>query len=231
MKRFIILFACVATMFSCHEVVEEPNGHGIFSKHFISGFSNATSVILREGCADFDGVGVFKICPGDGDLLSGGHYHSLCEYWGDTSYDRWVNQDPSRSTCYANMFTSVDIISSADFNDVKAGESLADIVIFRGATAKPYIENGYIPDPYGWSYDGEMMQELGHNGFYYWKNTEFYPILKRLSELTPEDLILLSANFMSIRFEQLPEIKEHTLTIIFREGNNEVRGEIDVVFP
>lgn len=231
MRRCIIMIACVMAMLGCHEVIEDPIGGPTYTKHFISRFVDTKSIILREFDADRDGVGVFRIFTGEGQVLRGGHYLSLCNYWGDTSYNRWVPQDPSRSICYANMFTSVDIISSADFNDIKAGESLADIVMFRGATAKPFIESGYVSGPHWWEYDGEMMQELGHHGIDYWIDTNFYPILKPLSELTPEDLTLLSANFMSIRFMEVPEIKEHTLTIIFREGDNEVRGEIDVVFP
>lgn len=230
MKRFIIILVCATTMFGCHEVIEGPNGDGIFTKHFISSFSNATSVILREGYADTEGVGVFMIWPGEGSgHRNDNYYFGLCDYWGDTSYDRIVSQDPSRTPCYANMFTSVDMVSSADFGDIKAGESLADIVMFRGATARPYIEHGYSDFGYyeKWDY---MRKELG-NSMYYDINTEFQPVLKRLSELTPDDLALLSVRFMSIRFLELPEIKEHTLTIIFREGEEEICGQIDVVFP
>lgn len=230
MRRFIILFACVATMLGCHKVVEDPNGEGIFSKHFISNFADVTTVALHR----YDGDGcVFMISPEDADFHKNDNYYfSLCDYWGDTSYDRMVPQDPSRTPCYANMFTSVDMVSSADFNDIKAGESLADKVIFRGATAKPYIEHGYSSFGYvdEWDADSEMMKELGDSKHFHIRK-EFQPVLKRLSELTPEDLALLSVRFMSIRFSEVPEIKEHTLTIIFREGEKEIRGQIDVVFP
>lgn len=231
MRRFIILIACAVTMLGCHKVDDNAeNGHAIFAKHFISYFADATTVALRQyDCDDC----VFMVWPEEYDYhKNDDYYYTLCDYWGDTSYDRMVQNSPSRTPCYANMFTSVDMVSSADFGDIKAGESLADIVMFRGATARPYIEHGYSNFGYvdEWSYDGEMMNELG-NSMHFIIANEFQPVLKRLSELTPDDLALLSCNFMSIRFLEVPEIKEHTLTIIFREGNREVRGVIDVVFP
>ena len=61
---------------------------------------------------------------------------------GDTAYNRYVSQDPLTAV-FANRFASVDITSSEQFLEIPAGESLAGYVLFRGATALPYIESLY----------------------------------------------------------------------------------------
>lgn len=61
---------------------------------------------------------------------------------GDTAYNRYVSQDPLTAV-FANRFASVDITSSEQFLEIPAGESLAGYVLFRGATALPYIESMY----------------------------------------------------------------------------------------
>ena len=61
---------------------------------------------------------------------------------GDTAYNRYVSQDPLTAV-FANRFASVDITSSEQFLDIPAGESIAEYVFFRSATAMPYIESKY----------------------------------------------------------------------------------------
>lgn len=231
-KLFLSLFVCVATLFGCNKVVEEPLGDSIYSTHYISSFCDANEIFIVQ---DSDNGNVFRIYPSYADSFRGDKYEDLCQQFGDMTYNRLVPQDPTVTICYANLFTSIDIISSADFGDIKAGESLSDIVMFRGASAKTYIDNGYL-FPSAREYlcaEQKMMEELGNRpwSFTHSLHGGFYPCVKRLSELTPEDLILLSCNFMSIRFMEVPEIKEHTLTIIFRTEDKEVRGQFDVVFP
>ena len=204
-------------------------GDGVLSNHYISSFSDANSFYMVQCDGD-----VVKIFAAPEDVFRGDRYEALCYKYRDTSYDRMVPQDPTLTACFANEFNSIEITSSADFGDIKAGGSLANIVMFRGATAKTYIEHGYrFPDneEYELAFDN-LKAEIGYN--YVDFSTlcyGFYPICKCMSELTSDDLTLLSCNFMSIRFMEVPEIKEHTLTITFRTKDKEVSSQIDVRFP
>ena len=232
MKRIINIFVCSSMLFGCNKVVEEPLGKEVFSKQFISSFIDANTISMVQ--CPIEG-NAFLIEASPEDDLPRYKYLTLCHEVGDISYDRMVPQDKNYTACYANKFTSIDITSTADFGAIKAGESLADIVMFRGATAKPYIDNGYeFPDAneYHTAYK-EIKKEFGDLHWYFLKEFRngFYPICKRVSELTPEQLKLLSCNCMSIRFMEVPEIKEHTMTITFHTENKEVECQFDVVFP
>ena len=105
--------------------------------------------------------------------------------------------------------------------------------MFRGATAKPYIDGNYSLENVDIQDYIRLEKELGKYNFPYGllRPENFYPICKRASELKPEEMILLSTYFMSIRFMETPEIKEHTITIVLRTKDKEVREQIDVVFP
>lgn len=233
-KLFLGLFVCITTLFGCNRVVEEPLGGPVYSTHFISSFCDAKEFFMAQYHNDGN---VFQIHASSEDGFRGDKYETLCQQFGDMTYNRLVPQDPTYTACHANLFTSIDIISSADFGDIKAGESLSDIVMFRGASAKTYIDNGYLfpnADEYLQAQQ-ELEEELGNYKYFPISTADlrngFYPCVKRLSELTPEDLTLLSCRFMSIRFMEVPEIKEHTLTLIFRTEDKEVRSQCDVVFP
>ena len=231
MVKKLSLFVCILTLLGCNRVIEQPFGGAVFSHHFISGLCEATAIDVKPFYQDHS-----IICIGHlpEETFFDDRYHQLCNEFGDNTYNRYVPQDRGYSVCYANLFTSVDIYSSADFGDIKAGESLADIVMFRGATAKPFIDNGY-------SWAGIMDRariemfyaELGEYRRYFEDQIPngAIPVFKPVSELTPEDLTLLCCPKVSLRFMELPEIKEHTLTIIFRTEETEIRGQVDVLFP
>lgn len=229
MGRRLSILVCLLTLLGCNEVIEESLGGGVFSNHYISSFADASSFNMVQCDGD-----VIKIFAAPEDIFRGDRYEALCYKYRDTSYDRMVPQDPTLTACFANEFNSIEITSSADFGDIKAGESLAAIVMFRGATAKTYIEHGYrFPDNEGYKIAcDDLKAEIGDDNIDFSTLCNgFYPISKRVSELTSEDLTLLSCNFMSIRFLEVPEIKEHTLTMTFRTKDKEVSSQIDVRFP
>lgn len=231
-RRLLAIFVCISLLFGCSKNEDGPHGGmGMYSNHYISSFSLAT------------GLNLYQLSPGEDyeiwihdqteDLVHGDKQEALYQYFGDTSYNRYVSQDPTVTQCYADEFTALDVYSSADFGNIKAGESLADIVMFRGATAKPYIDGNYSLENVDIQDYTRLEQELGKYNFPYGllRPENFYPICKRASELKPEEMILLSTYFMSIRFMETPEIKEHTITIVLRTKDKEVREQIDVVFP
>ena len=152
---------------------------------------------------------------------------------GDTAYNRYVAQVPLTAV-FVNRFTSVDITSSEQFLDIPAGESIAPYIIFRSATAMPYIESLYTVGGF-WSemildefmigmgmmdgYDGP-----GYEWYPEFQRNCFHPVVKPLSELTQDDLFLLWVGYpgSSLRFTDIPEIKSHTFTITMTDSEGSV---------
>ena len=230
--RLLAMFVCISLLFGCSKNEDGPHGcTGIYKQHYISSFAIATGLDLYPMS---DNPGVIRIFSQHEDRLYGREsYEKLCEYFGDTSYNRIMHSDPTITQCYADEFTALDIYSSADFGNIKAGESLADIVMFISATAKPYIDGNYSLKNVDIQDYIRMEEELGHYYEYFdsHRHEYFYPVCKRASELKPEDMTLLSCWFMTIKFMETPDIKEHTITIVLRTKDKEVREQIDVVFP
>lgn len=224
MYRVLIGITGIILMCSCQEQVDDI-GKGTFSKHYISDFTIAESLTMKQDANNALVVNLYL----DGEKFHGGdQYETFCNEFGDITYNRAVSQDPSVVMSYSNRFDSLDITSDSDFNDVKAGETLSEKVIYRSATAMPYIDSGYL---IGGAWTQDVLNELESVGFEYWPDLCFHPVVKKLSDLASDELLLSPFGFMSLRFIESPSIKEHTLTVVFREGNKEIKGQLEVVFP
>lgn len=224
MYRILIGITGIILMCSCQEQVDDI-GKSTFSKHYISDFTIAESLTMKQDANNALVVNLYL----DGEKFHGGdQYETFCNEFGDITYNRAVSQDPSVVMSYSNRFDSLDITSDSDFNDVKVGETLSEKVIYRSATAMPYIDSGYL---IGGAWTQDVLNELESVGFEYWPDLCFHPVVKKLSDLTSDELLLSPFGFMSLRFIESPSIKEHTLTVVFREGNKEIKGQLEVVFP
>lgn len=229
MKKLLFLLACASVFCGCGEkqvVLEAPLGEAVYTHNFISSFVKADNLEIAQDAND---PLVFYIRDVDMSYVSSVIRDALYKKYSDTTYDRYVAQDPSRSMCYVNEFNSIDITSSADFGAIKAGESLASIVIFRGASAKPYIDYEYKVCG---EWTNEIKAEIGEYGMNLLRNNlEYHPIVKRVADLTPNNLILLTPKFVSLRFMETPDIKKHTLYVSIKDDENVYRVEVNAVFP
>lgn len=109
--------------------------------------------------------------------------------------DEWYNQDIYYGWFVPNTFqdrnfSAITIISDSDFNtDYPAGTPLNDLFWFYSTSPYNYIQRGYT-DEYPWaSHEAPGFRQYFSNNDY--ANYEGDPISKRVSELVPEDLILL----------------------------------------
>lgn len=219
------LAAAVGTI-SCEE--ERPLGEGIYTTHFIQGVTFADALECRT--VEDEGVIYLNLTgTGLGKETADDFYAEI----GDTAYNRYVAQVPLTAV-FVNRFTSVDITSSEQFLDIPAGESIAPYIIFRSATAMPYIESLYTVGGF-WSemildefmigmgmmdgYDGP-----GYEWYPEFQRNCFHPVVKPLSELTQADLFLLWVGYpgSSLRFTDIPEIKSHTFTITMTDSEGSV---------
>ena len=167
-------------------------------------------------------------------------YDDWCEKHGDMSYNRNVTMSQSTER-YPHKFVaadyvSVEVTSSADWDDDHpAGAPLGDIAMFYSASPIKYIRSGYAKT-YGW-YDPSIP--------YYFNNymvnrsveykyssavgtTPFHAVKKKVSELTPEDLVLLGSGdyretLAIIKFITLPTAeKSHTITVTLTTDEEQV---------
>ena len=134
---------------------------------------------------------------------------------------------------YATLH-DIDMVSSQQFGDVKAGESIASKVLYVSYTIAPYIASGYRDE-------GDWSQELLESYYYLlpdsdvWNSTNcwflFTPIVKPLNEVKPEDTFLVPDWVTILRFTEIPEIKEHTFTLTATtEKGEKISASIDYVF-
>ncbi len=96
----------------------------------------------------------------------------------------FIGEEPS---FLAHDFVSIGIVSDAAFDETHpAGTSLADIVIYDSQSSKPFIDSGY--QMYYWDDDNRFDDHytLGGDGLH-----PFYPVYKKLSEVTTDDLKLI----------------------------------------
>lgn len=233
MKRLLLLIACALTLWGCefNRETEPVLGATRYTHHYISDFTIGDK--LRIGIDNsFQDPHILDLFFENSFIggLKPEIREALYEKYGDTSYDRYVPLDPGLTACYANEFELIEITSSADFGDIKAGESLAEIVMFRSASAKPFIDSKYTV-PGVWT--EEIKSEIGYypmSSLNKWQKYS-HPIVKRVCDLTPEDMKLLSEDLFSLRFTQTPEIKEHTITISLVDNEKRHTAQIDLVFP
>lgn len=147
-------------------------------------------------------------------------YDALCEKHNDMEYNRdFVVFDgfgPHHTYGLGVDFTSIDIVSNADFDDEHpAGSSLGNIVAFRSLSLKPFIDSNY-------TIEGDTPER--------------YTVIQGLLfELTPEQLVLLGRRYgdlATLSFEKEPTLsKTHTFTVTMTADDGRVfKDTVEMTF-
>lgn len=234
MKRLICLILLATALSACQRGKEK--GDRVFLRSYVMTYYEPGFIDLR-GYAEVKLI-TFSIGLGEyiGSYYDTGEkkeaYDAVCEKYGDMTYNRSVvlyttslfntYQDPS--------FVSVDIFSDSDFDEQHpAGSSLAGIVNFFSCSAKPYIDSGYVKYDWGYEFNDARLQGM----------QPYYPVDKKASELTADDLTLLGIPKQgaylgngSFQFESFPTLsKTHIFTIVFTDENGkEISGNVEMEF-
>lgn len=128
---------------------------------------------------------------------------------------------PGATAAYTNIFDRIEIVSDTDFNEIAAGTSLGEIVKFVAISPYKWLLSG-CGASYDWSVIPEDFEKCKFEIPAGSVKKGLYPVDKLVSELTPDDLVLLMrkpGGFFCFVFEQIPENKEHNMTITFFEGD------------
>ncbi len=141
-------------------------------------------------------------------------YDDLCMKHNDMSYNRtfkYRSPDELPIHQYSGVdFVSLRIVSDADFDEGHpAGTDLGDIVRYAYYSPKKYIDSDYA-EGFDWAAADGLAGEL-----YYSASPYEHPIEKLVSELTPDDLMLLGVKSLgALHFESRPTLSTvHHLTV------------------
>ena len=189
------------------------------------------------------------ISPNTVNSESKKEYDELCEKHYDTSYNRKIVT--AGGIFYPFAYTSVDFVSlnvtsDSDFNSIPAGGSLGDIIRFHSLSVNKYILSEYSKG-YNWNDSDYAILETYLNGndrvrinkeFKKRNNSPFHPIVKMVSDLEPEEMILLGdgnmflARLAILEFTEIPSLnKEHNITITLTSDEGvEYTSMINLVF-
>lgn len=197
MKKLSYFISLLIIACSCQQL----DGDRVPTKNFIQEYliPESLSYSSYSGELRFDGIWIT-----DGIALE-----RMLEKYGDTVY----NSSYFMPTYAVGVdFEKIEITSDMDFDSGhKAGESLADIVMFHGKSPWEFIQAG-CPDSW-------LME-----------SKEFKRIDKKISEITPEDLKLIEPYF-TIEFLLQPEQPGiHTITISFIGETIMVEKDFEMTF-
>lgn len=162
----------------------------------------------------------------DGYHLTGERKEKALKTIGDVSYNQKVITDKDilrTALCYD--LVSINVVSSAQFGDVAPGMPLASKIVYRALSIKPYIDSGYTM-----LVDWNEIEGFGAGTDSNY--AEWMPIVKPLTEVTLDDMKLLSSFWgMALSFTEVPEVKEHTFTVtITDEWGHVMTASIDYIF-
>ena len=197
MKRLSYFISLLIIACSCQQL----DGDRVPTKNFIQEYLIPESLSYSSYSDEFHFDGIWI---SDGEVLE-----RMLEKYGDTVY----NSSYFMPTNAVGVdFEKIEITSDMDFDSGhKAGESLADIVMFHGKSPWEFIQAG-CPDSW-------IME-----------SKEFKRIDKKVSEITPEDLKLIEPYF-TIEFLRQPEQPGiHTITIRFIGEGVTVEGDFETTF-
>jgi hypothetical protein len=197
-------------------------GGGAFSKSYVNRFIKATS-IAGDYQNDWQAIQIVA----KGDVVSNSEldeFIELINHFGDNAYNtrRMVHPFPA----IANEFDVIEVTSNKNFSeDLPAGASLAGVLKLIAISPAKYIKSKYT-EPFNWAEnEPEEFKELSFNN-----HRGYYPVLKTVSELTAEDMLLINPDLFFLRFTEIPSIKEHTFTITLKYGEKSLSADVDVVF-
>jgi hypothetical protein len=217
------LFALLLFGFSSCQTVIEGDG----AKSYVTHFIKATS-IAGDYRSDWQAIRIIA----KGNVVSNpksAEFIELINHFGDNAYN--TRRAPYPYLAIANEFDAIEVISNKDFSEgLPAGVSLASVLKLYATSPAKYIKSKYT-EPFEWTAENLPEEFKERFGDGYGDFEGYYPVLKTVSELTAEDMLLINPDLFFLRFTEIPSInKEHTFTITLKYGGKSLSTDVDVVF-
>lgn len=229
----IIYFFCIALMVACSgntvndSAIEEHNGKGGYGGYdfFILHAINADRLVLSANLTKQSVGGPHIKISLYGQAISDEDLSALRKEVGDI-HKVCIQGDSQGPTSYCtNRFTSIEVTSNQTYNDIPAGEDISSKFTFLAGAILPSIENQW--GEYG-SIEDVVPEAISWTTRYL--AIPCYPLFGTLTEIKPDSLYLLEAIRMFLFFKEIPEQKEHTFTVTFKEADFQFSNSITVNF-
>lgn len=222
-KILFLAFACSAIGCS-DKVIDTPDSGAGFSKSFIQLYLfPEEAVVMDLWIPNYIGLYMEGKTIDFMSYKDSVAFRKLSEKYGDTSFNSKLV--PFTNKVIGDEFTSIEITSDKDFDAKhKKGDSLADLVTMEATSPRKFILNGYKED--------DDMNDLSSDyvPIHYTRSYGYWPVNKLVSELSPEDLLLLDTK-VYFKFNSLPETERiHTITIVFKNAEKEISVSTEMVF-
>lgn len=240
MKRFKLTFSLIIisalVLCSCHK---DPDKYVFVdtsvARSFVQQYDSIDELEFRQ--LETRRISVNIKHSKMGGLWNTHIYDSLCKKHNDLNFNGKINVGKASHIGYTAIgtdFQKIEISCNKGYNaEHPEGTLLNDIVRLISGTPYPYIKSGYKKtfnktEPLSALYEVHGRVFLGSyylNTYLDFKDSQqipVFPVDKKVSELTKEDLALLSPYFGEFYVEKLPEAKgdyEFTVKLYGDDGN------------
>lgn len=249
MKQSFIVFVCIliATVTSCESNSKQPGklpGEAvqISSNSYVGAYYSP----LKLGMRKFVSSGYVNVYSADFDFCSIGssssRHKSISEYYGDTGYDTTYNYVPHIGDPHqflSDEITSINIVSTAEYNGIPAGENLNNQFYLYAMSMYPFIQSGYTDKfDYASEYAPSIFLEMQQSVLRGSNNPSAYlgsPIYGTVDEIDVDSLKIIGGSTWNSRLMFLLQMKqipvnpegELIVTVGFKDGKQlEARGPV-----
>lgn len=219
MKKLLYICFIVSIFVACgkietYTIPEVIQGN---SKYMITRYIEANDIKYIFYDIFYDELLTLKIEFIGENISFGPKFDEYAEKYGDTHFNSPVLMN--RYACVTNDFIAISAKSDSDFNEIPAGYPLDNII--RIMTTSPYrfIASDYSSQATIWPTE---MQNICDK-------LDTFPVYGYLSQLGWEDLLLLD-DIAYLKFTEIPEIKNHNITLSFYMESGKLEKTIPVTF-
>lgn len=216
-KVALVLLTVFTALFmtSCEKIVEWSRRSSSYVDRYIE-----VDDVRVISAGEYPGIIVMGF---SGTALEREEHDALNLRYMDTYYNKYIPKGygPGAHTTVADEFTNIHISSNTDFNSCKPGSSLNGVVRFAALSPKEFIRSGY-KSSYDWENNTPEDFMYGNKSIIDDHRVlleGLHPVCGNVTDLTPEDLLLLSYAPLIIRFTEEPLLKEHLMRVAFQKAD------------
>lgn len=215
--RLALIGLLIAYSFcACNKTEKEIISGSFFSKNFVQVYIIPDNIKLQEYKTDFillEFGGKELHNSRESDNIA---YDAYSLKYGDISYNRKLV--PFSNRAIAEKIEVINVTCDKDLDkNHPAGSLLNDMIKLCATSPRRFIENNYTKETYQFS---EEFKELGLNTV-----SGYQPVVKLLSELNEEDLVLLDNVCFLYITKKLP-VGDYKFTIKTTVNNRELKEDV-----
>ena len=243
MKKTIVLMTAIICLCSCDFMKNEKEGMGTVrqSNGYIGAYFSPKSLQMKK-FSNSGGESFINIYQDGYDyfLVGESAYKRISEYYNDIGYDttfRFLPYVSDPEKFLSDEIASINIVSTAEYNGIPAGENLNNQFYLYAMSMYPFIQSGYTDKfDYASEYAPSIFLEMQEAILQWTNNPSAYlgsPVYGTVDEIDVESLKLIGGSnwkmdlMFLLQMKQIPVNPEGELivTVGFKDGKQlEARG-------